>query len=145
VLVSAPSGYRQHVVIEYLVSNPLAYDPSHRVTLQIGGDVEVRLAAFFGTPGQTLAVHLEWGSNLRTHSARTGSPSTLLAIVTPDASGFSNVRLPSPSVFRSIPSGPTTLMLRFYDATLGGPPGGGAEVYPDGFTAMLEVTTASSP
>jgi hypothetical protein len=126
-----------HIVIEYHLNNPLAYNPQHSVNLTVGGTVAVRLVSFFGTPGQILAAHLDWGTNTRVHGVRNGSPSSLLALITPDISGFSTVR-PGPAVFRNVPSGPTTLTLTFYDATL--PVGPSAVAYPNMFRAILEVT-----
>lgn len=130
-----------HVVVEYLSTNEDAYEPDHTIGLAISGQVNVRLVSFFGTPGQLLAVHLTWGTNTRTISADGGSPSSLLALIAPDAAGNSTVSL-GPAVHRTIPSGPTTMSLKFYDATL--PMGTAAETYPDNFKCILEVTPIDS-
>jgi hypothetical protein len=125
-----------HLVIEYNSTDPLAYNPSHRVPVSVSGNVTVRLVSFYGTPGQTLAVHLQWGSNTHTMSLKSGSPSNFLALICPNAAGLSTVDH-GPAVHRYVPSGPTTLGLQFFDADL--PIGPAAAVYPTSFYAILEI------
>jgi hypothetical protein len=132
-----PPARVHHLVVSYEADDPDAYNPEHTVTLTITGQVNVRMVAFYGKPGQNLAVYLVWGSNTRTINLKSGSPTNLLALISPDAAGNSSLAL-GPSVHRTIPSGPTTLTLQFYDADL--PMGSAAIVYPDNFTAVLEVT-----